>query len=357
MSVQELIVRRGRRSGVTTMVAVHSSALGPAVGGCRFKVYPRVHDAIDDVLRLSAAMTRKCAVAGLDFGGGKSVVALDSVPGPERRRDILLDHADLIESLDGGYLAGPDVGTGPEDMLVLRERTPHVFCVPEEHGGTGSSSGPTAVGVLAALRAGARAVFGSDGMKDRKVVISGYGSVGEHLATALAAQGADVTVSDVDERRLRAAAERGFGRVRPEQVLGIEADVLIPAAIGGVFGPGAEVAAPLVVGPANNQLTDDAVADDLAARGVLWIPDFVASAGGVVYTLGREAGKLTHEQALDRVEALEATTRRLLDAASANGTTPLAEADALAEARLTSGAGAAFGHTRPESVRPGPLLS
>ncbi|WP_181771426.1 Glu/Leu/Phe/Val dehydrogenase [Amycolatopsis pittospori] len=338
MSVQELVVRRGRRSGVTTMVAVHSRTRGPAVGGCRFKVYPAVIDAIDDVLRLSAAMTRKCAVAGLDFGGGKSVVALDTVPTPAQRRDILLDHADLIASLDGAYLAGPDVGTGPDDMLVLREGTPHVFCLPEEHGGTGSSSEPTAVGVLAALRAGAKAVFGDDGMKGRRVVISGYGSVGAHLAADLVRQGAEVIVSDVDERRLTAAEERGLSWVRPAQVLGIEADVLIPAAVGGVFGPATEVEAPLVVGPANNQLTEDAVADDLAARGIVWIPDFVAGAGGVVYTLGREAENLTHTEAIARVETLEATTRRILDAASANGTTPLAEADALAEARLTSGA-------------------
>ncbi|AUI56883.1 Glu/Leu/Phe/Val dehydrogenase dimerization domain-containing protein [Amycolatopsis sp. BJA-103] len=338
MSVQELVVRRGRRSGVTTMVAVHSRVLGPAVGGCRFKVYPELGDAIDDVLRLSAAMTRKCAVAGLDFGGGKSVVALERVPSPEQRRDILLDHADLIASLDGAYLAGPDVGTGPDDMLVLRERTPHAFCVPEEHGGTGSSSGPTAVGVLAALRAGAKTVFGETSMRGREVVISGYGSVGAHLADALVEEGAEVTVSDVDEQRLLAAAGLGLRRVAPDRVLGIEADVLIPAAVGGVFGPAAEVRAPLVVGPANNQLTDDAVADDLAARGVLWIPDFVASAGGVVYTLGREKEKLTHDEALTRVETLEETTRRILDAASANGTTPLAEANALAEARLTSGA-------------------
>ncbi|MFE6616987.1 Glu/Leu/Phe/Val dehydrogenase dimerization domain-containing protein [Amycolatopsis sp. NPDC057786] len=338
MSVQELVVRRGRRSGVTTMVAVHSSKLGPAVGGCRLKVYPRVQDAIDDVLRLSAAMTRKCAVAGLDFGGGKSVIALDAVPTAEQRREILLDHADLIASLDGAYLAGPDVGTGPDDMLVLHERTPHVFCLPEEHGGTGSSSGPTAVGVLAALRAGSRAVFGDDEMHGRKVVISGYGSVGAHLAAGLAGQGADVVVSDVDGRRLADAEKQGLSVVPPEQALGIEADVLIPAAVGGVFGPETEVAAPLVVGPANNQLTDDTVAANLAAKGILWIPDFVASAGGVVYTLGREAQNLTHEQAIARVETLEETTRRILDAASANGSTPLAEADALAEARLTSGA-------------------
>jgi leucine dehydrogenase len=318
------------------MVAVHSRTLGPALGGCRFKVYPGIRDAIDDVLRLSEAMTRKCAVAGLDFGGGKSVVALKRTPTPAERRDILLDHADLIASLDGAYRAGPDVGTGPDDMLVLRERTPHAFCVPEEHGGTGSSSGPTAIGVLAALRAGARTAFGDDSLKERKVVISGYGSVGAYLATELTAQGAEVTVSDVDERRLALAAEEGLGVIRPDQVLGFPADVLIPAAVGGVFDHGTEVTAPLVVGPANNQLTDDTVADDLAARGVLWIPDFVASAGGVLYTLGREAEALTHSEAIARVETLETTTRQHLDAASANGTTPLAEANALAEARLSA---------------------
>lgn len=343
MSVQpweheNLVVRRGSRSGVTTMVAVHSRALGPAVGGCRLKTYPAVADAIDDVLRLSAAMTRKCAVAGVPFGGGKSVVALDRVPTAAERRDILLDHADLVASFDGAYIAGPDIGTGPDDMLVLREGTPHAFCVPEAHGGTGSSSGPTAAGVLAALRAAAGHVFGDASMAGRRIVISGYGSVGARLAADLVAQGAEVTVSDVDER-LRAAAEGlGLSWVRPDEALALPTDVLIPAAVGGVFGHGTEVDAPLVVGPANNQLTEDAVAHDLAARGIVWVPDFVASAGGILYTLGREGEGLTHAQALARVETIEATTNRILDAASSNGTTPLDEANALAEERLTSGA-------------------
>lgn len=201
------------------MIAAHSRVLGPAIGGCRMKAYPRFQDAVDDVLRLSMAMTYKCAVAGMRFGGGKSVIALDRALSPEERRAVLLDHADLIASLGGSYLAGPDVGTGPEDMLVLREKSPYAFCVPEAHGGTGSSSGPTAAGVLAALRA--RAVFGDESMAGRRVVISGFGAVGAHLATSLAEAGARLTVSDVDESKRRIADDSGFTWADPAKALEI----------------------------------------------------------------------------------------------------------------------------------------
>ncbi|MCR6488841.1 Glu/Leu/Phe/Val dehydrogenase [Amycolatopsis sp. OK19-0408] len=335
---EQLILRRGRRSGVTTMVAIHSTALGPAAGGCRFKPYATTNDAIDDVLRLSAAMTAKCAVAGLAFGGGKSVIAPEPgrVLSPEERRDVLLDHADLIAEFGGAYLAGPDVGTGPADMLVFREVSAFALCTPEAAGGTGSSSGPTAVGVLAALRA----ALGSAEVTGRRVVISGYGSVGAHLAASLHAAGADVVVSDIDPAKRADAEAGGLSWVEPEKALTLAADVLIPAAVGGVLSPEtvARLDVPLVVGPANNQLTADTVADDLAARGVLWVPDYVASAGGILYTLSREAEGLDHEAALARVETIEGTVRELLSAAKANATTPLHEAAALAGRRLTSGA-------------------
>jgi glutamate dehydrogenase/leucine dehydrogenase len=337
---EQLVARRGRRSGVTTMVAIHSNALGPAVGGCRLKPYADLTQAVDDVLRLSAAMTAKCAVAGLAFGGGKSVIALEPgrVLSPAERRDVLLDHADLIADFGGTYLAGPDVGTGPADMLVLREVSAFAFCTPESAGGTGSSSGPTAVGVLAALRAAATAVFGSADMAGRRVVVSGYGSVGAHLAASLQQAGADVVVSDIDPAKRAEAEQRGLAWTEPEKALTLTADVIIPAAVGGVLSPETPLDTPLVVGPANNQLSGDAVADDLAARGVLWVPDYVASAGGILYTLSREAEGLDHDAALGRVETIEKTVTDLLAAAKAHATTPLHEAAALAGRRLTSGA-------------------
>ncbi|MEU0880607.1 Glu/Leu/Phe/Val dehydrogenase dimerization domain-containing protein [Lentzea sp. NPDC005914] len=305
---EQLVVRTGKRSGMTTMVALHSTEAGPAVGGCRMKAYERITDAVTDVLRLSKAMTLKCRDAGIPHGGAKSVIVVDREVTPELRRAVLLDHADLINEFGGAYRAGPDVGTGPDDMLVLRERTPHAYCLPEEHGGTGSSSGPTARGVLAALKASAQHVFGTSDLAGKKVVISGFGSVGQLIAQGL--EGAEVIVSDVDESKRSDA----FGWVPPDEAYRTKADVLVPAAVGGVLSPEVvkDLDVRLIVGPANNQLTDDGVADLLAERGIVWVPDHVASAGGVIYTLAREDDGADHETALARVDVIEATVRRLL---------------------------------------------
>jgi leucine dehydrogenase len=257
------------------------------------KRYDQITDAVTDVLRLSKAMTLKCEAAGIPHGGAKSVIVVDRPLTPQLRRDVLLDHADLINSFDGAYRAGPDVGTGPDDMLVLRELTPHAYCLPEEHGGTGSSSGPTARGVLAALKAASHHVFGTNDLAGKKVVISGFGSVGELIARSL--EGAEVIVSDVDASRRTTE----FGWAEPDQAYEVEADVLVPAAVGGVLSPEtvARLNVKLVVGPANNQLTDDGVADLMEERGIVWVPDHVASAGGVIYTLAREDDGADHETA------------------------------------------------------------
>jgi valine dehydrogenase (NAD+) len=330
----EVVTRLGRRSGVPITVAVHSRALGPAVGGTRLRHYPHWRDGLADALRLSTGMTYKCAAAGLPFGGGKSVLAVPAgTPVTVAlRKALLADLGELIETFEGTYLTGPDVGTGPADMVTLRQWTPHAFCLPEEHGGTGSSSGPTAAGVLAALRAGARSVFGTASMAGRRAVVIGMGNVGSLLADALAAAGAEVVVSDVDASR-----GAGYRWAEPDAALNLETDVLIPAAVGGVFGPSTVVNAPLVVGPANNQLTENTVADRLAGQGTVWIPDFVASAGGVVYTLSREFSGLDHTAASARVEEIETTTSDLLTAAGEAGTTPLHEAMELVRRRLAHG--------------------
>ncbi|NIH87562.1 Glu/Leu/Phe/Val dehydrogenase [Amycolatopsis granulosa] len=335
MNHDEVKVRRGPRSGLALIVAIHSRALGPAAGGIRLRRYPDWRDGLADALRLSEAMTLKNAAAGLDFGGGKSVIALE--PGtsltPELREAALLDLGEMIDSFGGSYFGGPDVGTGPDDMVVVRRATSRVFCLPAEHGGTGSSSVPTAAGVYAAVRAGARHVFGSADLTGRTVVVSGLGSVGSLVARHVSEAGARVLVSDVDPAK-RAG---GFEWVEPAKALRTPADILVPAAVGGVLSAELvpELSVPLIVGPANNQLTEDPVAAELAARGVVWVPDFVASAGGAVYVLLREVEGLSHAAAMSRVESIGDTVSAVLTAARDKGTTPLAEALARASARLT----------------------
>lgn len=185
------------------------------------------------------------------------------------REAALEDLGELIASFQGSYRTGPDIGTGPQDMVVLRRFSPYAYCAPEEHGGTGNSGGPTATGVLAALHAGARHVFGDASCTGRTVVISGFGSVGSGIAADLAAEGAHVVVSDVEQSRRDAALSSGYGWVEPDQALSTPADILVPAAGGGVLDAATvpRITAPLVVGPANNQLTEESVADALAERG------------------------------------------------------------------------------------------
>ncbi|MFI9771173.1 Glu/Leu/Phe/Val dehydrogenase dimerization domain-containing protein [Streptomyces sp. NPDC052415] len=342
---EDVVMRRGRRSGLVLIVAVHSRALGPAVGGCRLRRYDGWHEGLADALRLSEAMTYKAAMAGLDFGGGKSVIALarDTELTAELRQAALEDLGELIASFHGSYRTGPDVGTGPEDMVVLKRFSPYAYCAPPEHGGTGDFSGPTATGVLAALRSGARHVFGDASCAGRTVVISGFGAVGSGIAAGLAAEGAQVVVSDVDPSRKVQALASGYGWVEPAQALSAPADILVPAAVGGVLDDETvpHITARLIVGPANNQLTEERTADTLADRGIVWIPDFVASAGGIAYTLGRESQHCTHEAALRRVEGIADTVSDLLAAARSAGVTPLRAARRIAERRLATAAACA----------------
>jgi valine dehydrogenase (NAD+) len=333
---EEILVRRGSRSGLPVLVAIHSRALGPAVGGTRMRAYRDWRDGLADALLLSEAMTYKSAVTGLDFGGGKCVIAVPegAVLSDEDRQAALMDVAELIESFGGSFITGPDVGTGTSDMLVIRQLTEHVYCLPEEYGGTGSSSPPTAAGVLAALHAAAREVFGTESVDGLRVVISGLGSVGTIIARELAS--ATLVVSDVDPSRRALADELGAEWVDPARAYAVDADVVIPAAVGGVLDRATigGLTCALVVGPANNQLSEPAMAELLAGRGVTWVPDFLASAGGVIYTLGREVDRVGHAVAMERVATIGNTVTDVLAAARTRETTPLDAALAIARARL-----------------------
>jgi len=341
-SHERVEVITGPRSGLFIAVALHSSVLGSALGGARLWTYPHWSDALGDALRLSAAMTLKNAAAGLDAGGGKAVIGLEpgTVLDAERRRAAFLDLGDAVESLSGLYRTAEDVGSTTDDMLVVSERTAHVVGLPSAVGGSGEPAGPTSLGVYESLRATLERVTGSPDVAGRSVTIAGLGQVGSRLAVRLAAEGAKLTVTDVDAAKRDLAAELDAVWAEPGTEHLVAADVFVPAGIGGVLDADVidTLAARSVCGPANNPLADHAGAERLAARGILYAPDFVVNAGGVIY-LDLEAKRLgSREEILARVAGIGDTVRRIFDEAQERRITPLAAAEALAAERLRAGA-------------------
>jgi leucine dehydrogenase len=333
---EKVVIELGSRSGLPIVVAVHSTRLGAAAGGCRMWAYPSWRDGLADALRLSEAMSLKCAAAGLRHGGGKSVIVLPDATPPEaeRRRHVMLDLGDIVEGLGGTYVVGEDVGVTAEDMFVASERTRYAACLPEDRGGSGEPAEATSVGVVAAIRVTARKALAGGGLQGARVVIVGLGQVGQRVARRLAAEGADLLVADIDPAKRSVAREIGASWIDPAEAIFAECDLLVPAALGGFLTP--EVVPRLrtraIVGPANNQLASVGVADQLASSGVLWAPDFVVNAGGVVYGIGVDIDKREVPDVMAEVATIGDRLDAIFTRADQLGSTPYAVAveDALA---------------------------
>ena len=336
---EEVVVRRGRRSGIYVVIAIHSTMLGPALGGLRLWRYGALGDAIADALRLSEAMTYKAAAAGLHLGGGKAVLC---VP-PRRelrageRRDLMLDIGDIVDSLEGRYVTAEDVGTGTDDMSIIRERTEHVVGLPVDSGGSGDPSPITARGVESAIRASCEHRYGSGDLAGRRVSVIGLGHVGSRLAERLAADGAELGVSDIDPGKRGLAEPLGAHWLDPADVATAECDVLAPCALGGAIdGDNVErLRCEIVCGAANNVLADRALADRLAERGIIYAPDFIANAGGLISVYG-ELHSLGGDRLDSLVDGIGEALRRVFGTAERRGVTPLEAARALAEERLNA---------------------
>jgi leucine dehydrogenase len=296
--------------------------------------------AVRDALRLSRAMTFKSAVAGLPLGGGKGVIMLPvGTAGPEgeARRDVLLDFGETVDMLGGSYLTAEDVGTSEPDMRTIAEATPHVTGLAVERGGSGDPSPWTALGVEAAIGVACERVFGTSSVEGRSVAVVGVGSVGGRLAELLVEGGADLVLADIDERRSELADRLGARWTDPESAMTAGVDVLAPCALGGVLDDESVplIRARAIAGAANNQLAHEAVSELLASRGILWVPDFVANAGGVVnISVELEPGGYDTTRAEIRVRAIADTVRSVLDHAEATGATPLAAALEIARRRV-----------------------
>ena len=338
---EEVVVHRGERSGIYLVIAIHSTALGPSLGGSRLWRYGALGDGIADALRLSEAMTHKAAAAGLELGGGKAVLCPppDRELDPDTRRALMLDLGDLVESLEGRYVTAEDVGTGTDDMAIVAERTAHVVGKPQKDGGSGDPSPITARGVEAAIRACCEHRYGSATLSGRAVTVIGLGHVGLPLAERLGAAGAELLVSDIDPAKRVDAERLGADWVEPQSAIGAECDVLAPCALGGVINSDniGDLGCEIVCGSANNVLAGNALASELAERGVLYAPDFIANAGGLINVYG-ELHALGRERLDELVDGIGRAIGSILDAAEERSITPLEAAREVARERLEAAA-------------------
>jgi len=356
---EDVVLVRRARSGLRTIIAVHSTLLGPSLGGARFYPYEDEAVALEDVLRLSRAMTEKAALAGLAQGGGKAVIIGD--PTLVKTPDLLRDFAAAVNSLDGRYVTAEDVGTTQDDMDLVRETTPFVAGTATSRGGSGDPSPATALGVVIAMEAAAVHRWGDD-LKGKTVCVVGAGKVGKEVIRLLVQRQAVVIAADVNHDKADAAVRTGAIRlIDPSDVAGATADILCPCALGGLLTEDAvpDLHCAIIVGAANNQLARAQVAESLAAADILYVPDFLANAGGII-NIAEEAHGYDRARAVKAVGQIRDTTTLVLERAKVRGITPLAAAEELVAKRLAGGRDsdghfnesfAATNHSQPGDTR------
>jgi leucine dehydrogenase len=323
-------------SGLRAIVAIHSTALGPALGGTRYFPFESEEAALRDVLRLSRGMTYKAAAAGLDLGGGKAVIIGD--PQRDKSEELLRAYGRFIESLGGRYITAEDVGTSRDDMDMMRRETQWVTGVSERLGGSGDPSPVTAFGVYQGLRACAEEALRVSSLEGAHVVVQGVGKVGYHLVKHLVDGGARVTVADVDvDAVARVVREFDVDTVDTDKAHAVPCEIFSPCALGGVIRDDTipELKCRVVAGAANNQLERPEHADTLAALGILYAPDYVINAGGLI-NVADELNGYDRERAMRKVEEIYRTLREVFRLARVEGITPVRAADRLATDRIDS---------------------
>jgi valine dehydrogenase (NAD+) len=340
---EQVVLWQDRASGLKAIIAVHSTALGPALGGTRFHAYASEAEALADALRLSRGMSYKNAMAGLRQGGGKAVIIGD--PARDKTEDLLLAYGRAVASLGGRYVTACDVGTYVADMDVVARTNPWTTGRSPEQGGAGDSSVLTAFGVFQGMRAGAAELWGTPQLAGRTVGVAGIGKVGRYLVDHLVEDGADVVVTDVREAAVRDVAARHAGRVRvvadTEALIRTEGlDVYAPCALGGALDDAtvAALTARLVCGAANNQLAHPGIEKDLADRGILYAPDYVVNAGGVIQVAAEQGGGFDFERCKEKTAHIFDTVCEVFATAKAEGVPPAVAADRIAEERMAKGA-------------------
>jgi len=334
---EEVVFFADEATGLRAIVAVHNTALGPGAGGCRIWNYDSFDDALTDVLRLSKGMSYKSALAGLDCGGGKSVIIADSKMPRAEKDKLMRAFARHVQTLGGRYWAAEDVGTSVEDARVMMQECDYIFGLPD---GTGDPSPFTARGVFESMRAAVKFKLGRDDLKGIKVAVQGVGHVGYYLCGHLHDAGAELFVTDINQDALdKVVADYGATIVQPDDIYACDVDIYAPCALGATLNDETipQLKATMIVGAANNQLAESCHGDVLHAKNILYAPDYVVNAGGMINASGDIFGDYSEAWALQKTLEIYDTCIEIFAEAHRSDTPTYQIADKLAEARLKSG--------------------
>ncbi|MBA2774275.1 MAG: Glu/Leu/Phe/Val dehydrogenase [Nocardioidaceae bacterium] len=334
---EQVVFCRDRESGLKAIIALHSTALGPGLGGTRFYPYTSEADAVRDVLNLSKSMAYKAAVTGLDLGGGKAVIIGD--PRRDKTEPLLRAYGRFVQSLGGRYYTACDVGTYSEDMDIVARECDFVTGRTVEHGGAGDSSVLTAYGVFQGMRAAAEVAWGEPSLSGRRVGVAGVGKVGHHLVEHLLDDGATVVVTDVYQPAVQSVVDEHPDVdvvVDNDALVASDIDVYAPCALGDAINDDSVqlLKARIICGAANNQLAHAGIEDVLESRGILYAPDYCVNAGGLVQVADELEG-FSFDRAKARASRIFDTTKRVFEVAAAEGVPTAVAADRIAERRMT----------------------
>ncbi len=321
-------------SGLRSIIAIHNTSLGPALGGTRMWPYPTEAEMLDDALRLSRGMTYKSGAAGCNFGGGKATIWGD--PAKDKTEFLFRALGTFVQSFDGRFITGTDVGTTGDDFVWAHAVTPYVVALPEEHGGSGDSSLTTAFGVWHGIRASAEAAFGRPSLKGLKIAVQGVGKVGFRLVGYLLEEEAVVTVTDVAPSNIEKVTKAYKVKVvTPDEIYDQDCDIFSPNALGAVINDKTipRLKSRVVAGAANNQLAEDRHGDELHRREILYAPDYVINAGGLIQ-VAEEFPTFSRERALKRAAAIYDSLKRIFAISSRDNIPTYRAADVMVKERL-----------------------
>ncbi|MDB5116256.1 MAG: leucine dehydrogenase [Mucilaginibacter sp.] len=322
-------------TGLKAIIAIHNTTLGPALGGIRMWAYKTEQDALDDVLRLSKSMTYKAAISGLNLGGGSAVIIGDSRK--DKTEALLRKFGRFVKNQNGEFIAGEDVGTNPRDMEYIRMETEYVAGLPETMGGSGDPAPIAAMGVFMGIKASVKELFGNDNLTGKSVIVQGIGHVGEHLVKLLRDENVKVYVSDINEERTGQISKKyGAQAVSNNTIFDIDADIYAPCALGGTVNTQTinKLKCAIIAGSANNQLEDEEVHGQLLLeKGILFAPDYVINAGGVINCYSELMG-FSKKRSLQLTENIYEATRNVLKMSKTENISTIQAANKIVEKRI-----------------------